>query len=131
MIIRRTTEQAIAYAASQTGVEATYRLMAESRGGGQTFSVKVSPGYDHERWRRISPEGRRIHAVCWHGFRDFFRALYEITPDAVAKTALATYAGSEGFEATFSATGNRNIGSQVFPLCIADACLCNDSGLRS
>ncbi len=86
---------------------------------------------DRERYRRTSPSGQRVNAVCWHGFRDFFRALYRRTPEAIAKTALATYDGTEGFEETFPETGNRNIGSRFHPLCMADACVCVDQGERS
>lgn len=74
-------------------------------------------------------EGRRVHAVCWHGFRDFFRAVYRREPDAVFRTAMATYRGSEGFEATFPETGHRNIGSQMAPVCAAEACRCPEAGM--
>ena len=72
--------------------------------------------------------GRRVHAVCWHGFRDFFRAVYAIEPDAVFRTALDTWKGSEDFEDRFAASGRRNIGSPVYPFYPADACRCDESG---
>lgn len=126
MLIRKTNAKAIVGAAIQVGVRVDFSLTGNSRGGGQTFSVKVSPGEDRERWRRVSRQGRRIHAVCWHGFRDFFRALYEVTPLAVCKTMYATYDGIEGFEETFPATGWRNIGSSMYPLNAQDACICGE-----
>lgn len=126
MIIRCTNSEAIVGAAVQVGVRVDFSLTGNSRGGGQTFSVKVNPGNDRERWRRRSPSGRRIHAVCWHGFRDFFRALYERTPDAICKTALATYRGSEGFEETFPETGFVNIGSYYSPMFASQACSCGE-----
>ena len=137
MIIRKTSIDAVERAANSVGVSVNIRHTGPSRGGGETLSVKVnlpdgpegSPN-DRERYRRISHSGRKINAVCWHGFRDFFRALFEYTPDAVVKTALATYAGSKGFEATFPATGAKNIGSMFEPMAIADACLCADCGDR-
>ena len=113
------------------------RDVSASRGGGRTLSVKVNLPHgpagahdDRERYRRISHHGRRVNAVCWHGFRDFFRTLFEYTPDAVIKTALATYDGPEGFEATYPSTGEGNIGSMFEPMAMADACLCVDSGDR-
>lgn len=130
MIIRRTTTEAVYQAAGKAGVDVSLSVLNPSRGGGHTISVKVSPLPGSDRWQRISPSGRRLHAVCWHGFRDFFRALFAETPNAVAKTVLATYDGAEEFEATFPATGDQNIGSAFQPMCIADACTCRDSGLR-
>lgn len=43
-------------------------------------------------------------AVCWHGHRDFFRALYKLAPEAIIKTALATYRNSRHFEEAFPGT---------------------------
>ena len=119
-------------AANSVGVAVEIRDVAASRGGGRTLSVKVNlpHGPGRERYRRISHHGRRINAVCWHGFRDFFRALFEYSPEAVAKTALATYDGPEGFEDTYPHTAENNIGSRFEPMAMADACLCVDSGDR-
>jgi hypothetical protein len=72
--------------------------------------------------------GRRVHAVCWHGFRDFFRAVYLREPNARFATAYDTWKGSEDFEARFLETGYRNIGSQMCPVSAAEACRCPESG---
>ena len=73
-------------------------------------------------------DNRRVHAVCWHGFRDFFRACFEQEPNAVFRTALDTWKGSEDFEARFAASGHKNIGSQVAPCFAAEACRCGEEG---
>ena len=73
-------------------------------------------------------EDRRVHAVCWHGFRDYFRAVYMRVPGAVFRTAMDTWKGSEDFEARFRASGHKNIGSQAAPVCAAEACRCPSSG---
>jgi hypothetical protein len=72
--------------------------------------------------------GGRVHAVCWHGFRDFFRAVYRREPDAVFKTAIATYQGSADFEDRYPETGHRNVGPPIAPLAMAEACECPESG---
>lgn len=65
--------------------------------------------------------GRRIAAVCWHGHRDFMRALFRTNPEARIKTALADYRGSEDFERKFSGTyGNGN----SYNLDYGQACTC-------
>lgn len=48
---------------------------------------------------RRGHNGRRVPgAVCWHGHRDFMRALYQRLPDVVLRTALAVYNGADDFE---------------------------------
>lgn len=42
--------------------------------------------------------------VCWHGHRDFLRALLTLAPDAEIRTGLATYRGREHFERTYEGT---------------------------
>lgn len=73
---------------------------------------------------RRSHQGRRIAAACWHAHRDYFRALYKLSPAALIKSAVATYDGAEDFERTFPGTGYRNIGSRAEPLSFHDACDC-------
>jgi hypothetical protein len=70
-----------------------------------------------------------VSAVCWHGFRDFFRAVFAQVPEAVFQTAVDTWRGSEDFEARFPASGHRNIGPQIAPVMMADACRCPDRGI--
>lgn len=81
----------------------------------------------YQRMKRDGSE-RRVHAVCWHGFRDFFRAVYRIEPGAVFATAYDTWRDSEDFEARFRESGHRNIGSQMYPMAAAEACRCPESG---
>lgn len=64
---------------------------------------------------------RCINAVCWHGFRDFFRGLYEKDPDAIIITAFARYEGRDDFEDTYP-DSDRNIGSMVAPMYASEAC---------
>jgi hypothetical protein len=82
------------------------------------------------RYQRIKRDGNggRVRAVCWHGFRDFFRAVFALCPDAVFRTGLATWRGSADFEARYPGTGYKNIGSQFCPMLYAEACRCKDAG---
>jgi len=64
-----------------------------------------------------------VGAVCWHGHRDFMRAVFEREPDARIHTALADYHGAEDFERKYRDT-NKNIGSVMRPLRYGDACKC-------
>ena len=73
----------------------------------------------HTGGRRV-----RVSAVCWHGFRDFFRAVYRREPGAVFRTSVDTWHGSEDFESRYRESGHRNIGSQAAPVTMASACRC-------
>lgn len=86
-------------------------------------------------YQRISPSlhnhGRRVHAVCWHGFRDFFRLCFMIAPDAVMATAMDTWRGSADFENRYRESGRRNVGSMIAPVAACEACRCEDAGLAN
>jgi hypothetical protein len=69
---------------------------------------------------------RTVCAVCWHGHRDFFRAAYRFCDDIIFSSALATYGCSDDFERAYPATGYKNIGSQMEPCQISDACYCEE-----
>lgn len=68
--------------------------------------------------------GRKVHAVCWHGHREFFYALFQHVPDAIVITAMARYEGLVGFEDTYPST-DRNIGPPVSPIHYSECCTCD------
>jgi hypothetical protein len=59
---------------------------------------------------------RRVHALCWHGFRDVFFEIFKLNPNAVIITAQARYDGLEDFREKYPRTGNKNIGSMIEPV---------------
>ena len=69
-------------------------------------------------------------AVCFHGHRDFYRALYRLAPHAWIRTAKATYTSAEQFEATYRDAGyNPNAGNGLVGLIPYDqACTCDERG---
>jgi hypothetical protein len=78
-------------------------------------------------WKtRAGGDPGRVAAVCWHGHRDVFRALYAALPQDVTlriTTGLAVYRDAAHFEATFP-DSDRNIGSQMRPCMASKACFC-------
>ena len=70
-------------------------------------------------------EGRRVHAVCWHGYRDFMREVFKRDPDSRILTAKADYRNAADFEAKYGNTGWQNVGSMMFPMFYKDACVCD------
>jgi len=83
-------------------------------------------------YQRISASpfnaGRRVHAVCWHGFRDFFRACYARAPETVFRTTLDTWKGQADFEARYPESAAINWGSLAAPVAACNACRCPDTG---
>ena len=116
MIVRGTNNGEIEAAAAATGVELRN---VRREGRGVAFVIRPLS----EKYKRRSHTGRRVHAVCWHGHRDFYRAIFEAAPDAVIITARARYNGADHFEQTYEQTDG-NIGSQAQPMYYSDACDC-------
>jgi hypothetical protein len=68
--------------------------------------------------------GRKVHAVCWHGYRDFMQAVFDRFPAARIQTSFADYRGAEDFADKYPATAYKNIGSLMYPVYVSDACEC-------
>lgn len=93
----------------------TLRPAGEKRNGNYIYQRTSASGWHAER---------RVHAVCWHGHRDFMREVFRVNPDARIKTGWADYKGSEDFEDKFGATAYRNVGSMMYPAYAKDICKC-------
>jgi hypothetical protein len=134
MRVTNITRDQLQKAANDIGVKVDIESLNKKN---DRFRVKVSPGDykdddGNRKYQRISAspfqKGRKVHAVCWHGFRDFFRACFEQEPNAVFKTMLDTWNGSQDFESRYRLSGRRNIGTQMKPVAMCQACACPDSG---
>ena len=103
----------------------TFRREPKRQGGWLHFTLGVKncrkPGA-----HRAAPSGRRTVAACWHAHRDVMRAIFNIAPDAILHTALASYLGSDSFEHEFPATGTANAGSIAQPIQRQRCCACPD-----
>ena len=69
---------------------------------------------------------RRVAAVCFHGHRDVFRALFERHPAARIVSARARYDGREHFEASYHAQAAGEASPYGYFTSYADACECDD-----
>src|SRR5688500_18960316 len=142
MNVKGASESQIREAANEVGVK-VYNLRAKgiARDGQlrYTFTIKTEPRPNKRtapRWQRIASlrdyRGRRERvipgAVCWHGHREFMRALYRMAPNVVIRTAVAVYSGSDHFEATHEATyytGGQRMGHAVM---LGTECRCASQG---
>ena len=69
---------------------------------------------------------RKVNAICWHGFRDFFIELYKHYSTLRVVTANTTYTSIFDFYKNYNQTGYKNIGSMIQPLQYNRACLCDE-----
>jgi len=140
------TRAQLKQAAFLVGVEAE---VTELSGSGLRHRVKLNPSVPAECYTKggsrkkgergdapyqresagYGTAGRRVHAVCWHGFRDFFRACFQLAPEARFKTAVDHWKGSADFEARYRQSGHRNCGPAIAPVYLAEACRCPESGM--
>lgn len=86
-----------------------------------SISVASSRGPGH---RVTAGNGRRLRAACWHAWRDFLAALFELNPQCTVRTSLATYRGRDGFQRDFPATFHHNHGSLLKPHEYGTLCEC-------
>lgn len=82
------------------------------------FTLHVADSFG--KGARTAASGRHMPKASWQAHRDVMRAIFASDPDAVLKTALATYKGRSDFERNFERTGDQNCGSQMFPKRIRD-----------
>jgi len=101
----------------------------DKHGSGFRVKLSVLSTKDGQRYYRTSASGfhpnRKVAALCWHGFRHVMRNWFLINADTVIITAQARYNGSVHFELIHDDTGNKNIGSQAYPIAFRDACNCD------
>jgi hypothetical protein len=93
--------------------------------GRNRFKFLLRPLGDEYRLIRDDPYTRagtrRVWAVSWRGHRDFMRAVYVIDANATFRTAIDTWRNAKDFEARHRASGERNIGSMIYPQTYASA----------
>ena len=113
--------------ADEVGVQ-IYNLRKDGRAlrfGLRPTGMRIDGDY---KYQRTSASGfrpdRRVFAVCWHGHRDFMRAVFRVNPDARIKTMWADYKGSEVFEDIFPDTAYKNVGSMMYPATADSVCKC-------
>ena len=95
------------------------------------FNVKLNRS-DNDKYQRTGfmysenlKRYNKVSAICWHGFRDFMIAMYELDSNLRFVTAKATYKNKDDFYIKFPDTAYKNIGSQMNPINFGNACLCD------
>jgi hypothetical protein len=86
-----------------------------------TFTLTVNDS--RKAGGRISNQGRRIAAACWHVHGYFFEALLKINPNIYIISG-----GTMRIDKNGGNWQDRNIGSNFMPLMYSEACECNPVG---
>jgi hypothetical protein len=78
-------------------------------------------------------QGRKVNGICWHGHRDFMRAVFDEFPNAritAGRFGKTDYNGKQGFEDNYEESAYFELGPQIsggYPL-FYQACSCPESG---
>lgn len=93
-----------------------YCAITWARGRRVRFTLETRDAYEHGS--RKAASGRHMRKASWEAHRDVMLALLKLDPDAVIRTALATYRGKTDFERQYPATAHANRGSIMNPVTI-------------
>ncbi len=104
--------------------------LCASKIGIQLYDARINNDYvlcrlqlKSEQYRKYKGT-RKVWAVCWHGYRDFFIEVYKVNEDSIIDTMFAKYNSLEHFYYTYPETGNINVGSKMNPIPHNKACQC-------
>lgn len=97
------------------------------------YRLRFVPSREYpERYRRVSAPvfsgERKVHALCWHGFLDVFRAIFAADPSARITTAFADWRSLADLEARKAEAFNREVGAPVYPVTFGELCRCERAG---
>ncbi len=127
MLTRNVSKGAVLDAAANIGVEV--RELREVGRTGLRFTLAPMNGRYQRRSASCFNGGRKVHAVCWHGHRVFFRYLFARSPMARVQTSFTRRFVPGGWytAANFEDTHTRtdvNIGAPIAPVYYSEACDC-------
>jgi hypothetical protein len=112
-----------------------HRLLGASyRQEGSGVAFRLRPLTSDGQYARRSPSGRRGPWACYHGFRDFGRAILSAggtfrTVGPTQDRRRVTYKTEDQFEGDLDAFARMNIGSHANPACMVDLCECCEGAL--
>jgi hypothetical protein len=123
MLVYNTPEPIIDQAADRTGVE-----IIELKHQKNSISFKLRPVEQADGYRKYGKcnpvTGRKIHAVCWHGWEEFLSNLWNLSPTARVKTHKGFFNSFSEFTAGLDEMDDvKETQGQKYRA--SEACLCN------
>lgn len=99
--------------------------------GNERYTLSLRPlGERFRRYNRapyLKSGERKAWAVCWHGHWHFMREIYRLDRNAcfiTSRIGKFNYDGLDEFLENADASGDANVGSQIYPMDMRDACHC-------
>jgi len=106
-------------AAKEVGVQVLIRSTGKQRDGRFWARFVLRPIGDKYRLIRR----RRVWAVCLHGHTEFMRVLFQLSPNAVIKSCMATVT-KDNLDSHFWILRYKNVGSILMPDYYGFCCNC-------
>ncbi len=97
------------------------RVIHQRKNGNQNVRVALRCTESKIPGSRDSWSGRSGPWACWHTFRDFYRALFAVAPDAVVVSSFAKFT-ADNFEGSYRETYYKNAGSMMQPVAFGELC---------
>lgn len=69
---------------------------------------------------------RKLISACYHAHFWVMCYLYDMQPEMRLSSAMADYKNRKDFYDSYFKTGNRNIGSMMYPMSHSDTCHCSE-----
>lgn len=88
---------------------------------GKFYGFKLSPKSSQTYYSRKSQSGRRVKALCFHGWRDFIRAVLSHGANCVTST-MGRWTSIEEFNADLPRIKGINVGSMLHPMLMSELC---------
>lgn len=102
---------------TQNGVN----IIAHRKNGNHNVRIALRTRSGSVYGSRHSWTGRKGPYACWHVFRDFYRELFALEPNAVVVSSFAKFTAAN-FEDTYQDTYYTNAGSMMQPVHFGDLC---------
>ncbi len=124
MEVRGLTLDQLTSAATDAGVELQNVRPKRQDGTSHLLTLRLTG----ELWRRLSPNtGRKIAAVCYHGYTAFMQRVFDTNPDATIISVKQRFDGQRDFQMNACGVGEQNAGSYASPVSYSEACACEGS----
>lgn len=95
--------------------------LTNAREIGRFFSFRLVPKSSDTYYSRKTASGRRVKALCFHGWRDFIRVSFSRGATVITST-LGRWTSQEEFDADIPRIKALNIGSVQTPLTMLELC---------
>ncbi len=99
------------------------------RQDGRAVALRLVPHNARAPFARRSASGRRMRALCYHGFRDAILALFNVGGTSRIQSVAGDWRTVEAFRNDLGRLREHNVGSQADPAYMWELCDCEEDDL--